>query len=276
MNWHFPSGHFERRAALRVIVAGLLALRGAIAAGAEEESAAGRPVVGKNADGYLEVFKVEADGQLLHRWQKRASGDWSSWASLGGTVLPGIAVVTKGDSPMEVFGVDQASHTLEYVSQVASNSVEWSGWTNLGGAVRPPLAVGERRPGGVEGVAVVGRGAGGGTKPTREAGGFCRGGGRQRGKTSARNRRSRRLVGMGGLWGPRGIRAGRCEKPGWAAGAVWHRGRLAPVGAPLAKPAWKQHGLVGVGRPGRRDRTQLRGGPECAGSIGGICRCPHQ
>src|ERR1039457_6382263 len=86
MNWHFPSGHFERRAALRVIVAGLLALRGAIAAGAEEESAAGRPVVGKNADGYLEVFKVEADGQLLHRWQKRASGDWSSWASLGGTV----------------------------------------------------------------------------------------------------------------------------------------------------------------------------------------------
>ena len=150
MNWHFPSGHFERRAALRVIVAGLLALRGAIAAGAEEESAAGRPVVGKNADGYLEVFKVEADGQLLHRWQKRASGDWSSWAGLGGTVLPGIAVVTKGNGPMEVFGVDQASHTLEYVSQVASNSIEWSGWTNLGGAIRPPLAVGQSTPGMLE------------------------------------------------------------------------------------------------------------------------------
>src|ERR1035437_4234995 len=101
MNWHFPSGHLGRRAALRVIVAGLLALRGTIAVGAEEESAAGRPVVGKNADGYLEVFKVEADGALLHRWQKRASGDWSSWASLGGAGLAGIAVGTNADRSEE-------------------------------------------------------------------------------------------------------------------------------------------------------------------------------
>src|ERR1035441_9480705 len=150
MNWHFPSGHFERRATLRVIVAGLLALRGAIAAGAEEESAAGRPVVGKNADGYLEVFRVEADGEVLHRWQKRASGDWSSWAGLGGTVLPGIAVVTKEEGPREFFGVDRASHTLEYVWQVASNSIEWSGWTNLGGAIRPPVAVGQSAAGMLE------------------------------------------------------------------------------------------------------------------------------
>src|ERR1039457_4157803 len=128
MNWHFPSGHFERRAALRVIVAGLLALRGAIAAGAEEESAAGRPVVGKNADGYLEVFKVETDGELLHRWQKRASGDWSSWVSLSGAVQPGIAVVANVDGRMQAFAVDRTSHTLEYIRQEATNSVEWSGW----------------------------------------------------------------------------------------------------------------------------------------------------
>ena len=41
-----------------VIVAGMLALPGGVAAGAEGESAAGRPVLGKNADGYLEVFRV--------------------------------------------------------------------------------------------------------------------------------------------------------------------------------------------------------------------------
>src|ERR1017187_6816028 len=146
MNWHSPSCHFGLFAASRVLVAALFALRGTIATGAS----AGQPVLGKNADGYLEVFKVEADGELLHRWQKRASGDWSSWASLGGAVLPGIAVVTNADGRMEVFGVDQASHTLEYVSQVASNSVEWSGWTNLGGAIRPPLAVGQSTPGMLE------------------------------------------------------------------------------------------------------------------------------
>jgi ligand-binding sensor domain-containing protein/signal transduction histidine kinase len=124
-----------------VVMAGLLVLSGGWGMRAEEEAAAGRPVLGKNADGYLEVFKVEADGKLLHRWQKRASGDWSSWASLGGVVLPGIAVVTNSDGRMEVFGVKHASLALGYVRQAAPNSVEWSGWKELGGTIRPPVTV---------------------------------------------------------------------------------------------------------------------------------------
>jgi Histidine kinase-, DNA gyrase B-, and HSP90-like ATPase len=104
-------------------------------------------VLGKNADGYLEVFKVEADGALLHRWQKRASGDWSSWASLGGAVLPGIAVVTNADGRMEVFGVERASQTLGHVRQAGPNSVEWSGWKELGGAIQPPVTVGQNAAG---------------------------------------------------------------------------------------------------------------------------------
>ena len=150
MNWHFPSCHLRRRLARGVIAAGMLALLGARAAGAEEASAAGRPVLGKNADGYLEVFKVETDGELFHRWQKRASGDWSSWASLGGAVLPGIAVVTNADGRMEVFGVDRASQTLGHIRQAAPNSAEWSGWKNLGGAIRPPIAVGQNADGRLE------------------------------------------------------------------------------------------------------------------------------
>src|ERR1017187_10058506 len=143
MNWHSPSCHFGLFAASRVLVAALFALRGTIATGAS----AGQPVLGKNADGYLEVFKVEPDGELLHRWQKRASGDWSSWASLGGAVLPGIAVVTNGDGRIEVFGVNRSSQMLECVRQEAPNSVEWSGWTNLGGAIRPPVTVGQKADG---------------------------------------------------------------------------------------------------------------------------------
>jgi ligand-binding sensor domain-containing protein/signal transduction histidine kinase len=120
-------------------MAGIFALRCGVATGAEDESLTGRPVLGKNADGYLEVFKVETDGELFHRWQRRASGDWSSWASLGGPVLPGIAVVTNSDGRMEVFAVDRTTHTLGYVRQESPNGVEWSGWQNLGGAIRPPV-----------------------------------------------------------------------------------------------------------------------------------------
>ena len=147
MKWHLPGFHIGQLATSGVVVAGLLLLAGGRAVGGEEELPAGRPVLGKNADGYLEVFKVEADGDVLHRWQKRASGDWSSWASLGGTVLPGIAVVTNGDGRMEVFGVERASRTLAYVRQAAPDSVEWSGWKGLGGAIRPPLAVGRNAAG---------------------------------------------------------------------------------------------------------------------------------
>src|SRR5689334_18748555 len=53
---------------------------------------AGKPVVGRNADGQLEVFAVGHDGLLRHRRQNPANGDWSAWLSLGGSVLPGIAV----------------------------------------------------------------------------------------------------------------------------------------------------------------------------------------
>src|SRR5664279_1936295 len=122
MKWHLPGLHLGQLATSGVVVAGLLGAAGGNAVGAEQELPAGRPALGKNADGYLEVFKVEAEGEVLHRWQKRASGDWSSWASLGGAVLPGIAVVTNADGRMEVSGVERASQTLGQVRQAGPNS----------------------------------------------------------------------------------------------------------------------------------------------------------
>jgi len=160
MNWRLPSRPPVPGAASRLLVVALVVLRGGLAAATEEMAAAGRPVLGKNADGYLEVFKVEADGELLHRWQKRASGDWSSWVRLGGAVLPGIVVVTNGNGRMEVFGVERASSTLEYIQQQATNSVEWSGWTNLGGSVRTPLTAGHDADGRLEVFALAAGGNG--------------------------------------------------------------------------------------------------------------------
>ncbi len=99
----------------------------------------GQPVVGRNADGRLDVFKVDADGQLRVRWRK-TTGDWSSWIPLGGSCCPGIAVTTNADGQLLIFAVDQATQTLKYTEQQTPDTLGWSAWVNLGGHVRPPVA----------------------------------------------------------------------------------------------------------------------------------------
>lgn len=44
------------------------------------------PVVGRNADGRLEVFAIGPDKALWHIWQTAPNSGWSSWSSLGGTL----------------------------------------------------------------------------------------------------------------------------------------------------------------------------------------------
>jgi ligand-binding sensor domain-containing protein/signal transduction histidine kinase len=148
------SRHFWRRKQYLVIVASLFALAWGASAGAENDRLAGKPVVGKNADGQLEVFRIDSDGELRHRWQKESNGDWSSWSSLGGSLLPGMAIATNASGQMQVFAVDRVSNTLRYIRQKSPNSRSWSNWTNHGGAIRPPLSVGRNLNGRLEVFAV--------------------------------------------------------------------------------------------------------------------------
>lgn len=115
-----------------------------------ENALAGKPVVGRNANGVLEVFQVTADGQLRHRWQKPSNGDWSSWSSLGAGISPGIAIANRADGRMAVFAVDASNHTLKYILQRETNSLNWSDWIDLGGVVRAPLAVAQDAVGGLQ------------------------------------------------------------------------------------------------------------------------------
>ncbi len=46
-------------------------------------TAAGQLAVGKNSDGRLELFQIDFDGEVRHRWQKQRNGDWSPWSGLG-------------------------------------------------------------------------------------------------------------------------------------------------------------------------------------------------
>ena len=89
--------------------------------------------VGKNANGFLEIFTVASDKSLWHRKQAALGDDWSNWASLGQPLL-GLngytAVTANKDGRLEVFctGIDGA---LWHLWQVAPNG-NWSGWASLG------------------------------------------------------------------------------------------------------------------------------------------------
>lgn len=98
------------------------------------------PYVGQDASGQSEVFKLDDDGTLYHRWRKPSNGAWSAWSSLGGSLASGISIVNNTNGQMEIFGVDRTNHHLERIRQLAANSADWSPWTNLGGVFEPWLA----------------------------------------------------------------------------------------------------------------------------------------
>jgi ligand-binding sensor domain-containing protein/signal transduction histidine kinase len=110
---------------------------------------AGQLVVGKNSDGRLELFQIDFDSEVRHRWQKERNGDWSPWSTLGGSFLPGIAVGKDAAGEMEVFAVDQ-QHNLNWIRQKTPGGHEWSKWNDLGGAIDPPLVVGRNTDGRLE------------------------------------------------------------------------------------------------------------------------------
>ena len=132
------------------VVALMLAFLSPILFAQDFQDLAGKPVVGKNTDGQLELFEVDGSGQLRQRYQKKSNGDWSAWATLGGSFLPGIAVGNDADGRLKVFAVDQTNHALKCICQCATNDSEWSEWLDLGGQIQPPLAVAPNADGRLE------------------------------------------------------------------------------------------------------------------------------
>ncbi|MGH7941961.1 MAG: hypothetical protein ACREFR_12920, partial [Limisphaerales bacterium] len=46
---------------------------------ASDDFLSARPILGRDADGQLEVFRLDANGRLWHRWRKPSNGAWSVW-----------------------------------------------------------------------------------------------------------------------------------------------------------------------------------------------------
>ena len=118
----------------------LLFFGSAMNAGASDDFLSSRPIIGKNANGQLEVFRLDDDGRLYHKWRKESNGAWSMWCSLDGSLWPGLSVVNDTAGKMEVFGIDRFTGNLEQIQQLADNGSDWSSWRNLGGKFGPSVA----------------------------------------------------------------------------------------------------------------------------------------
>jgi ligand-binding sensor domain-containing protein/signal transduction histidine kinase len=125
----------------------------AVVADEAGEELAVSPVVIQRAD-RLEVFRVDAEGELYHKWQKEPGGEWSPWVTLGGWLLPDIALAQNADGRLGVFAVDKMSKMLRYKMGADPDHPEdnWSSWTTLGdrSMFRPPPAVGTNLDGRME------------------------------------------------------------------------------------------------------------------------------
>ena len=144
----------HRLLCVTALVLGSCFLLGVADAKAAPNPLTGKPVVGRNADGHLEVFTVNPAGELRHRWQKPSNGDWAPWCSLGADCLPGIAVVSDVAGRLLVFAVENNTRRLKFIQQLSPNGSQWSAWTDLGGQIQPPLAAARQADGRVEVFAV--------------------------------------------------------------------------------------------------------------------------
>ncbi len=92
-------------------------------------------VVGKNADGRLEIFALGDDNALWHIWQVTPNDGWSEWKTLGTpardtSLTDQFTVGRNKDGRQEVFAVGNEGSVWQ-VWQTAPNG-GWSDWEELG------------------------------------------------------------------------------------------------------------------------------------------------
>jgi hypothetical protein len=142
----------------------------------------GNVVVGRNADGRLELFVRAHNGEPWRAAQQSVNGsDWSDWQRLGGRLTSNPTVVLNGGGGLEVFGCG-GDNALWHVWQLTPGG-PWSPWRTLGGVLGGGAAVGLNPNGGLDAFVrgsnralyhVVQSGAGGAWSGWRLLGGVLR------------------------------------------------------------------------------------------------------
>ena len=99
-----------------------------------------RPFLARSANGRLEIFVVDYENQLYHRWQtSNATNQWSDgWNPLGGPFYGDPVVALDSGNKLEIFIVGFSDNQLYYRRQISPNSNQWSdGWDPLEGYWHP-------------------------------------------------------------------------------------------------------------------------------------------
>jgi hypothetical protein len=97
----------------------------------------GKPTVGGNADGRLEVFLRGNDANLYHAWQTASnSPSWSPWTLLGVSWHYDPVVAANADGRLELFVVGDDTQ-LWHCWQTAPSNGWYGDWVSLGGTWSP-------------------------------------------------------------------------------------------------------------------------------------------
>jgi hypothetical protein len=112
---------------------------GAASAATTSPAATARPLAAgtaptvTNCGGRKEQFEVGSGNHLYHRYQSTPGGSYSSWISLGGTIVYAqIGAVVNADCHVEAFGVG-SDGAMWHIWQTNAGSGPWSNWASLGG-----------------------------------------------------------------------------------------------------------------------------------------------
>ncbi|MFF4924746.1 glycosyl hydrolase family 32 [Kitasatospora sp. NPDC001261] len=118
------------------------------------------PVLGRNADGRLEVFSLAPDGAALHHRVQRGDGDWSDWEVFGGPAGAAPAVARNADDRLEVFALAPGGALIARRRQSSPGSTGWDDWDpGFGGPAGAPPAVAANADGRLEVFALAPGGA---------------------------------------------------------------------------------------------------------------------
>ena len=91
------------------------------------------PVAILNWDCRMEVFMIGADRAVHHKWQDpNATGGWSGWESLGGSVDTGLNARRFGGGPytniVEVYAWADGDRQNHFKRQTSPGQGPWIGW----------------------------------------------------------------------------------------------------------------------------------------------------
>ena len=87
-----------------------------------------------NADGRLEIFGTNTEGNLWHRWQNKPDTltDWSNWSKQEGR-FHHVTAESRSDGAIELFATDQSGQVFHRWQTLPGN---WSGWVRLERSLR--------------------------------------------------------------------------------------------------------------------------------------------